>query len=138
MEENHPWYGGPQSRLFWETYSDGFQGTRFALLNTDFTVIQILETVLPGKLDMRLFVWNGEILAIYNTFPKYPEMANLQKKYNLGKDRLSEGLYPVNDCCSVVNSAIVDLDPSGKIKLKDVKLLCANVTSDYEKNWTPK
>jgi hypothetical protein len=141
--ENHPWYGGPNSRTFWNSRYKEYQGTGFVILNQDFTIYEILPILMYDKLDMRLTMWNGQILATYNTFPSTRDTINL----NLGKDRSNQGLPRVSDCCSVMYSEIIQLSPllrsassqspSYEITVEDTQLICPNLASKYEKNWTP-
>lgn len=131
-EINHPWLGGPYSKQWWTVKYGGFEGIGFLILNNNLTLFKTLSTRIKGVHDMRLIYYNGEILATGN------KTLYLDSD-GIGVDRVTQGLSKKSIYVygTYIYVMTLRLSTSYDLEVQEHGMLCKNLSTDHEKNWSP-
>ena len=142
---NHPWVGGPESYTWWQPEVGGFIGTGYMILDSNFNVIQILDTKFDDWNDVRLIETNGKLLATYHTQTDLDEISIkgpggrghyiMVVNERMGADIPGD----FSSCYSLIHATELLLSKENEIySIEDVdtKIACQNVSSYNEKNWS--
>ena len=131
---NHPWDGGPGSRLWWGLSPAGFHGTILFEVAFDGVRLEVLRVLgeLRDVVDARLYpLGPSRVFLTANARFGQREFGRDRRRFHLG--RRSRDCRP--DYCTGIGSALIALD-QGQIEVGEVHPLCTNLAVPSDKNWS--
>lgn len=132
-DKYHPWYGGPNSKTWWQE-GHGFRGTGLMIIkiiNDDIIIHQVLQNINYG-VDMRLLKTPSFIFATFNlATDNYDNWGIDRELYQLPKATCKE------KCLSMqyFTANIIKKENQYILKQEHYSLLCPNL-QDQDKNWS--